>query len=641
MILIEGMRSVQQNKRGTLMHAGSRMPISRSGRRVLRRGCGGVRCWPLFLFCLAGQAQQADVIYYNGKITTVWDQRPAAQAVAISGDRFVAVGSDAEVLRTAGPGTRKIDLRGYSVLPGLIDGHVHPISAALTEIDGPLPVFQSVQEIQTYIREQSRKLGPGKTIFVPKVYSTRLREHRYPTRREIDDAAGGHDAIVDNGYAAVLSSSLLKRLGITSSTPQPVNGRIVKDRDGELTGLIVGAPQLLEKARSTRTVTPKDRLWALKSMLQRYNTVGITGIIDRGENAEGFRAYQALHDSGELSVRSYVTYLIKAQGTPDDVRREIEQFPFVTGWGDKWLRVGSLKTIMDGGILIGTAYLREPYGSHMQIYGFEEPGYRGVLNVSRQNIFAMASIADELGWQMTAHVTGGGSLDILLDAYEAANRNKPLGGRRFVVTHANFPNQRAIERAKRLGVGFDVQPQWLYLDGPAIQDTFGTERMKDFIPLRSLISAGVVAGGGSDHMTRFDPRLSTNPYHPFSAMWMAITRRMVDGNVLNPGQRISRLEALKMWTLNNAYLMFAEKDAGSIQPGKLADLVVIAQDFMNCPEESIKDIEPVETLVGGRVVYDHARLKSTNARTAIRGTRHYPEQTSFLVERPFCRMPTT
>lgn len=551
----------------------------------------------------------ADTIYFNGNIITMWDRHPNVQAVAIVGDRFVGVGTDADVLKMAGPHTQKIDLHGQCVIPGLIAGHVHPIMAALSELDDPIPVFHNIAEIQSYIREQARKLPAGEIIFVPKIYSTRLAEHRYPTREEIDAAAGGREAVVDNGYASVLNTALLKRLGITRDTPQPANGRIVKDANGEPTGLVLGAPQLLGTVRESRPVTAAERIWALKTMLPHYNSVGFTGMDDRLEGPDGFRAYQALHDAGELTVRSYVTYVVKAQGTPADVRHEIEQIPFVTGWGDKWLRVGSLKTFIDGGILIGTAYLRQPYGPHTQIYGFVEPGYRGVLSVPRENVLAMAQTADELGWQMTAHVTGGGALDILLDAYEEANRIKPIAGRRFVATHANFPDQRAIKRAKQLGIGFDVQPAWLYFDGPALKNVFGPERMKNFLPLRSLIDAGIVVGGGSDHMIRFDPKLSTNPYDPFFEMWMAITRKMTDGNVLNPEQRISRFEALKMWTWNNAYLEFFEKETGSIEPGKLADMVVIDKDFATCPENEIKDIEAVQTIVGGRVVY---RRQSAN-----------------------------
>jgi predicted amidohydrolase YtcJ len=401
----------------------------------------------------------------------------------------------------------------------------------------------------------------------------------------------------------VLNSALLKRLGVTRDTPQPANGRIVKDEKGEPTGLVLGAAQLLGKLRASRPYTADDRVRGLQRMLQHYNAVGITSIIDRGEGPEGFRAYQALHDRGELTVRSYVTYLIQAQGTPADVRQEIERIPFITGMGDEWFRVGTLKTVIDGGILIGTAYLREPWGEHTQIYGFVDPGYRGVLSVPRENVFAMAKTADELGWQMTSHTTGGGAIDLLLDAYEAANRDKSILGRRFTVTHGNFPNHEAIERAKKLGVAFDMQPDWLYLDGPAIKDVFGAARMKDFMPLRNMIDAGIVVAGGSDHMIRFDARLATNPYHPFLGMWIAITRKMVDGNVMEPEQRVTRMEALKMWTWNGAYLMFREKEKGSIEAGKLADMVIIDKDFSSCPVDDIKDIEPLETIVGGKAVY--------------------------------------
>ncbi len=551
-----------------------------------------------------GRAQQADTIYYNGKIITMWAQHPQVQAVAIRGDRFLAVGSNEDILKTAGPATKRIDLHGRSVVPGLIDSHVHPVSAALSEIDGPVPVFHSIPEIQAYIRKQAATLPTGRLIFVPKVYASRLAERRYPTQAELDAAAPNREAVADNGYASILNTPLMKRLGITRDTPQPSNGRVAKDAAGNPTGLILGAPQLLGNVRASRKYTAKDRVWALKSMLQHYNAAGLTSIIDRGEGPEGFRAYQTLHDSGQLTVRSYVTYLIKAQGTPADVRQEIERFPFVTGFGDKWMRVGTLKTILDGGILIGTAYLREPWGAHTQLYGFVEPGYRGVLSVPRENLFEMARVADELGWQMTAHTTGGGATDLLLDAYEAANRVKPILGRRFTVTHGNFPNPRAIQRAKAMGVAFDVQPAWLHLDGAAIKDVFGPERMKNFQPLRSLFDAGIIVAGGSDHMIRFDSRNATNPYQPFYGMWMAITRKTTDGKVLNPEQRITRMEALKMWTWNGAYLMFEEKEKGSIEPGKLADMVVIEQNFATCPDDQIKDIDPVETVVGGKVVYE-------------------------------------
>jgi len=585
--------------------AGKRMLASLMRQNLESRG----RLW-LILFSLvsaAGAQTVPEAIYYNASIITMSPARPTAQALSIGGGRFIAIGANAEVLKTAGPKTQKINLRGKCIVPGIIESHVHPISAALAEIDGPVPALHSISEIQNYLRAQDRTLPPGRLIFAPKVYSTRLTDRRYPTRYELDEAAPGREAMIDNGYASVLNSALLKKLGVTRDTSQPANGRIVKDQNGEPTGLVLGAPQLLGKLRSSRAYTAKDRLWALKSMLQRYNSVGITSLSDRSAGPEGFRAYQSLHQSGELTVRSHVTYLIQAQGTPGQVREEIERIPFITGWGDNWLRTGALKAVVDGGILIGTAYLRESYGPHTQIYGFVDPGYRGLLSLPRENLIAMAQTAAELGWQMTAHTTGGGATDLLLDAYEAADRVTPIAGRRFTVTHGNFPDRAAIERARKLGVSFDVQPFWLYLDGPAIGDVFGAARMKSFQPLRDLFDAGIVVGGGSDHMIRFDPRLATNPYHPFLGMWIAITRKMVDGNVLHTEQRISRMEALKMWTWNGAYLMFSEKETGSIEPGKLADLVVLSKNYATCPEDEIKDIEALRTVVGGRVV--HNRLQ--------------------------------
>jgi predicted amidohydrolase YtcJ len=516
------------------------------------------------------------------------------------------VGSDADVRKTAGPATRMVDLRGRTVLPGIVESHTHPVSAALSEQDGPVPVMNSVAEVLAYIRKTAGETPADRLIFVPKIYSTRLAERRYPNRHELDKAAPGRLAMTDNGYASVLNSALLKKLGIEKGTSDPANGKIIRGADGEPTGLILGAPDLLGRLRSSRRRTYEDVLWALRSMHKAYSAVGITSTIDRGQGPEGFRAYQELRRKGELTVRSYVTYRISLSGTTADVRQRIEEIPFVTGLGDEWLRVGYLKTVADGGILIGTAFLREPYGMNTAVYGYNDPDYRGVMYVSRENLNEMAKTANLLGWQMTAHTAGGGATDALLDAYEAADKEKPIKGRRFSITHVNFPNAAAIARAKKLGVTFDSQIAWHHFDGPALKDVFGPSRMAHFLPFRSIIDAGVVVGGGSDHMIRFDSRKAINPYNPFFGMWMAITRQTADGTVLNPEQRITREEALRMWTINGAYLSFEEDVKGSIEPGKLADMVVISKDLPTCPVDDIKDIEALLTVVDGKVVHKSA-----------------------------------
>jgi predicted amidohydrolase YtcJ len=565
------------------------------------------RRW-ILLLAVTSMMCAEDAVYFNGKVITASRRQPLAEALLVEGGRFTRVGTNAEVIAAAKPGLPRIDLKGRTVVPGLIDSHTHPIGAALSEFNSAIPVITSIADVQAYIAKLASS-PPDRLLFVPKVYATRLKERRYPTRVELDAVSKGYEAMTDNGYASVLNSRLLAKLKITRDSPQPANGKIIKDAQGEPTGLILGAPQLLGSLRSiARTFTGQDRLKALKSMQQAYNRVGITSTTDRGQGPEGFRVYQELLRLRGMTVRTSVTYLINATGTPREVEERIAAIPLKTGFGDEWLRVGPVKTIVDGGILIGTAYLREPYGEHTQVYGYGDPDYRGVLNVPRENLVAMAKTANRLGWQMTAHTTGGGAIDLLLEAYEEANKEKSIKDRRFTVTHGNFPNAEAISKAARLGVAFDCQPQWHHFDGPALAPVFGSERTRWFLPFRTMLDSGVIVAGGSDHMIKYDPRTSINAYHPFYAMWMAITRKTADGSVIGPEQRISREEALRMWTLHGAWMTFEEEDKGSIEVGKFADFVVVSKDYLTCPEDEIKNIEALLTAVGGVVVHRDAQL---------------------------------
>lgn len=547
----------------------------------------------------------AEVMYHNGKIITMWSQAPVAEAVSIANGRFLAVGSNQQVERSAGPETRKIDLGGKSVVPGLIDSHVHPISAALAERDEEIPVMRSFADIRAHVEKAVRSTPAGKLVFVPKVYSTRLAERRYPTRWEMDEYCGAHRVMLDNGYASQLNSAALEAAGISRATPEPDNGKIIRDpKTGEPTGLILGARQLVSKLVSQRSFTDEDYLWALREIQKAYNRAGLTSVIDGGQWPRELRAYQQLWREGEMTVRTYVTVWIDGEAPMDEIRQRVLDIGVITGFGDDFFRIGPLKFSLDGGILIGTAYLRVPYGENTEVYGYSDPDYRGVLRMPREKAIEIVKLANRLGWRVTAHNTGGAASDVLLDAFEAADRDKPILGRRFSMIHVNFPNPRAIERAKRLGVVLDMQPAWYHLDGPALSRVLGPERMKDFQPYKSIFDAGVIVTGGSDHMIKFDSRAAINPYHPFFGMWMVITRKTTDGTVFNPEERISREQALRMWTLNAAYNSFDEDVKGSIEPGKLADMVVISADYLTCPEDDIKDIDALTTIVGGKVVYE-------------------------------------
>jgi predicted amidohydrolase YtcJ len=411
------------------------------------------------LYLAAIPVLAADTLYFNANVITLDSNRPSAQAFSVIGNRFGKVGSFSEVSAGLPANTPRVDLRGQTVVPGLIDSHTHPVGAGLAEADGIVPVMNSISDVQNYIRQRVAVTPAGKMIFVPKVYSTRMKERRYPTRYELDAVSGQHEVMTDNSYASVLNSKLLAKLGIGRETPQPANGKIIKDSKGEPTGLVLGYQQLLGKLRASRQFAAAERYTALRTMQRAYNRVGITSTSDRGQSPEGFRLYQQLRDSGDITVRTSVTYMVNGTGTPEEIVRQIEAMPFTSGFGDDWLRVGPVKTIVDGGILIGTAYLREPYGSNTAVYGYDDPDYRGVRNVSHENLVAMAKTAVRLGWQMTSHTTGGGAIDALLDAYEEVNKETPIRGRRFIVTHGNFPNAAAIEKAARLGVLFDCQPQ--------------------------------------------------------------------------------------------------------------------------------------------------------------------------------------
>ena len=546
-------------------------------------------------------AGPADALYYNGKIVTMWPERPVVEAMTVASGRILDVGTTQVVGRKTGPRTVQINLEGKTVVPGLIDSHVHPIKAALAESDGEIPVLRSFGDLRAHVK---RAIAKGDClVFVPKVYSTRLEERRYPNRWEIDRYSGDRPVMLDNGYAAVLNSAALRAAGISASIPDPANGKLIRDAQGEPTGLVVGARQLVAPLVKARAHGHEESVRALEAMQRAYNRVGLTSVIDRSQAPAGLRAYQELWRKGALRVRTYATRTVNAERPLDQVLAEIEGLGQVTGYGDEMFRLGSLKVILDGGILLGTAYMRTPYGENTQVYGFEDSDYRGVLRIRPDDLKEIVKLAAELGWQMTAHTTGGGSTDILLDTYEDVGRDVPVSERRFTLTHANFLSGEAIRRAAGLGVVVDMQPAWYHYDGPALSHVLGPDRMARLQPYRSIIDAGVVVAGGSDHMIKFDARKAINPYDPFFGMWVAVTRIAADGSVHNPEQRVSREEALRMWTWNAAYLSFEEDVKGSLEPGKYADFAVLDRDILSCPIDDLRETQVIETVLGGRTVY--------------------------------------
>jgi predicted amidohydrolase YtcJ len=264
-----------------------------------------------------------------------------------------------------------------------------------------------------------------------------------------------------------------------------------------------------------------------------------------------------------------------------------------------------LKLFLDGGMLNGTAYMREPWGVG-PAYQITEADYRGLLFVPPATLSTIAEEAARRGWQMTAHVAGEAAMDELLTAYGQADRAVGIRGRRWLITHANFTSAENLERCASLGVGADLQPAWIWKDTRTLLSVLGKNRMTWFHPYRKWLDAGLTIGGGSDHMIRLDSIEATNPWDPWLGLWAAVTRQTEGAGVLNPDQRLTRSEAIRFYTINNARLHFEEREKGSIEPGKLADLILVDRDPLTCPEDDLRTTQVVWTMVGGKQVYSQS-----------------------------------
>ena len=568
-------------------------------------------CTWLMLAGLASGALAAppDVILHNGKIVTVDDTFSIAEAIAIADGRIVAVGAESDVRALAGERTRLTDLEGRTVLPGLIDTHTHPTGASMYEFDHPVPDMQTIADVLSYFRERAKVVPEGEWIRLQQVFITRLREQRYPTRAELDDAAPNHAAYFRTGPDASLNSLALELSGIDRDfrVPQGVLGRIERDSSGEPTGIIRSGAHLIRFRESQATPTPGDRRSRLKELISDYNKVGLTGIADRNASPEAVELYEDLLDSDQLTARVFLSFAINAQDPLEDIEATISKLarhPRHRYHPMLWLR--GIKFFMDGGMLTGSAFMREPWGVS-EIYSITDPNYRGLRFVPPGKAYSIARLALTHGLQPTAHSVGDGAVHAMVEAYAEINDEFRVREMRPCITHSNFMSPEAIRRMAEIGIVADLQPAWLERDGATLAKQFGEARLSYFQPYRSLRDAGVIVGGGSDHMQKVGGMRSINPYNPFFGMWITLRRqpRWTD-EPLHLEQRLTREEAIRLYTIDNAFITFTERERGSIEEGKLADLVVLDRDILECPIDEVKDIAVLKTYLGGKLVYEAA-----------------------------------
>jgi len=546
----------------------------------------------------------ADLILHNGKILTADSRFRVVEAIAIKDGKITRTGANGAVLGSEkGATTKVVDLQGKTVLPGLIDAHVHAIGAGLSEFKSKLPPLDSIADIQSYIREKAKTTPAGEWIVVPRTLPPRLKEQRFPTKTDLD-VVTTHPVAFDGSYVWSANTVGLKLSGITRDTPNPAGGEVVKGPDGEPNGILRAASQLLKGIRDEARATEVERQEALETMLKLYAAAGLTTVGDRAVTAPDVATYQALKAQGRLPIRAVLTWRIDASRPIEQIEQEINSKTWTTNQGDERLKFGTFKVTLDGGQSVGTAYQRMPYGPYgRQLYGQTNPDARGTLFVDREKLTKIFRAARNKGWQLTSHAQGGAAIDVLLDAFEALDKEKPIAPTRSHVMHGSFMSEEAIARMKKMGILADVQGGWLHFDVPALEQVFGYKNMRYFFPLQSYLKSGIIIAGGSDHMIGHDKNRAVNAFNPFFNMWMSISRKTREGKLIYPEEKITREQALRMYTNGSAYLHFSEKTLGSLEAGKLADLVIIDKDFLTCPEDDIRHIQALATVVEGKLVY--------------------------------------
>lgn len=565
-------------------------------------------CALLFAAVLAAPslllAEPADTVLLGGKIVTLDAQEHIAEALAIRAGRITATGSSAEMEKLVGPKTEVIRLDGRMVLPGFIESHCHSIGVARDSLHGEYAELHSIGEMQEWIRQRAQALPAGQWIEVPRNEITRLKEHRHPTPAELDAATTDHPVLYTSVTKHVLNTAGWRALGLLEPGSKLPDGEVVRDEQGRPLLIRSGGNVSVHKFFPQTTETHEELAEALKKVHRRYNEVGITTIFERATDRSGFNLFRELHAQDALTTRVRATFRFSAK-TPEQVEKYVAGLGLKPGEGDDWVRADHLKITVDGGIHWGTTRLSEPYGERRaQFYRLSDPTYRGELYYTPEQMRMIFATVQRLGWPMSAHVTGdAGTEDVLHAVASVAAEDPTIKQRRFNLIHAYFPTPTLVQLAKDLGVGVDTQGYLYHRDADILAEIYGANWAERFIGLAEWRRGGVPVAINSDHMIGLDPDHAMNAFNPALMLWIAVARKTDTGKVWGEQQKLSRLDALRSITTWAAWLSFDEDKLGSLEPGKLADLVVIDRDYLTCPEDEIRTIKPLRTIVGGRTVF--------------------------------------
>jgi predicted amidohydrolase YtcJ len=541
---------------------------------------------------LVAQQSPPELVFSNGKIITVDDRFSIAQAVAIRGGRVLATGTNQEITQLAGPNTRRIDLKGKAVIPGLIDNHMHLLRAGSTwakelRFDG----VDSRKQATAMLRARVKAAAPGEWIYniggwTHQQFTDESRGSDRPfTREELDQIAPNNPVSLQESYYQVfLNSKALEALKLEANAPDPpefVRGSVERDSKGRPTGVIKGdIAGTRAVANKLPKVAPEQLEASTQALVRDMNRAGLTSFGVPGCEAEVLAILEKWKTEERLNVR---TFCIggAAAGTPQAVDRSLQQ-------------IAGMKLFQGDSFIDDVSFGESVYSPlHDPMFALKSNPPPDQLAQWRRMAMAIA----QAGLPLHVHAELTGTIDAFLDQIEAVNKEYPIKNLRWALAHVNQINAPQLERMKKLGMYAAVHP-WAVINGAIMHEGFG-DGAYDMPPLSTIQNSGIVWGLGSDGT-------AANQILPFTTLYFAVTGKMAGGTKVIR-QTISREDALIAHTRKNAYFVFQENNLGSIQAGKLADLVVLDRDYLTIPADQIKDIKPVMTVVGGRIVFEASR----------------------------------
>jgi predicted amidohydrolase YtcJ len=524
--------------------------------------------------------ETADTVLTNGKIVTLGATQGIAEALAVKDGRILAIGTNDEVLGLVAPSTETIDLEGKTVVPGFSDNHYHGIGG------GPgvdLSRTRTLQDVLDAIAARAASTPEaGVIVSNSDWHEGQLAEQTLPYRDDLDRAAPRHAVVlVRGGHQYILNSAALSKWNIDESKKSPDGGSVGRYPDGRLNGELVDTAKRFVELPPKPEASAGERLRSLAEEHRRLNQAGLTSIRYASATPALYRDLVELKNRGELGIRASLLLRMTPGDSPEALGVSPEE-------GDEWVRIAGIKLGVDGGFEGGL--MREPYEEPFGAKGT----FFGLQTLPTAPYVELVRELNEKGWRVATHAVGDAAIDLVLDAYEKANQDRSIAGKRWVIEHGFIPRDDQFPRIKALGLHVSAQNH-LYLAAPSLVKYWGPDRARWVTPLRAYLDAGIPVSLGTD-----SPVI---PYPPLWVLYHFITRDTISAGVMGEDQKVSREEALRAMTIGGAELTFEESTKGTLEPGKLADLVVLVEDILTCAPERIRDMEIDLTMVGGEIVY--------------------------------------